>query len=190
MSQSETVTGAVTQLLRAQAEGDPHALSELFEAVYDELHRLARSRRRRSSAPLDTTELVHEAYLKLASGPDGTLAHNRAHFLAVSALAMRHIVVDLARAEHREKRGGGVHHTDLDGEQLAATHHADKVLAVDQALTRLAEEAPRLAAVVECRYFGGLSESETADALNISERTVQRDWRTAKAKLKKSLGGT
>lgn len=180
-------TGAVTQLLRARADGDPDALPEIFEVVYGELRRIARSRRRKSPTPLDTTELVHEAYLKLAAGPDRALAKNRSHFLAVSALAMRHIVVDLARAEQRDKRGGGQHHTDLDEERLVAASHAEQVLAIDQALDKLSQDEPRLAAVVECRWFGGLSEPETAEALGVSERTVQRDWRNAKAKLKKVL---
>lgn len=186
-SPSPLPIGAITQLLRARAGGDPDALPEIFEVVYAELRRIARSRRRKSPTPLDTTELVHEAYLKLAAGPDGTLARDRSHFLAVSALAMRHIVVDLARAESRDKRGGNLVRTELDEERLAAVGHAERVLAVDQALGLLAQKEPRLAAVVECRYFGGLSEAETALALDVSERTVQRDWRTAKAKLKKVL---
>ena len=187
MHPPDPTSGAITQLLRAKADGDPQALPELFEVVYGELHRIARSRRRKSPTPLDTTELVHEAYLKLAAGPDGTLARNRGHFLAISALAMRHIVVDLARAEKRDKRGGGQHHTGLDEERLEAVDHAERVLAVDQALDQLAQDEPRLAAVVECRYFGGLSEPETAEALGVSERTVQRDWRSAKQRLKQAL---
>lgn len=189
MSTPDFTTGAVTRLLLARADGDPEALPQLFEVVYGELRRIARSRRRKSPTPLDTTELVHEAYLKLAAGPDGTLARDSSHFLAVAALAMRHIVVDLARARSREKRGGDRHHTDLDGKDLAQASHAERVLAVDQALHRLADDEPRLAAVVECRYFGGLSEEETATALGVSVRTVQRDWRSARTKLKSALGG-
>ena len=179
--------GAVTQLLRARAGGDPEAMPQLFEAVYGELRRIARSRRRRQGTPLDTTELVHEAYLKLADGPAGPLARDRSHFLAVAALSMRHIVVDLARAESRDKRGGHLHRTDLDGKALVSTSHSEKVLAIDQALSGLQASDPRLAAVVECRYFAGFSEVETAEALDVSVRTVQRDWRDAKARLKKIL---
>lgn len=156
--------------------------------VYDELRLLA-SRRLRRSAPagsLDTTALVHELYLKLVQ-PARVDWRDRAHFLAVAAGAMRYIVVDHARRSSTAKRGGEVRHTSLDAAKLGAEIPSVEILALDQALERLARLDDRLARVVELLFFGGLTERETGEVLAVSERTVRRDWRKARAFLSRLL---
>ena len=164
------------------------ALSEAFEASYSELRRLARRqlRRLRPGQTLTTTALVHEAFVKLVKGP--LKAEDRTHFLALAARAMRQILVDYARGRARQKRGGGADHTPLDEGQVSASREAERMLERDLALQKLAELDPRLVRVVECRYFAGLSEEETADALGVSLRTAQRDWLRARAWLREALG--
>lgn len=178
----------ITGLLEAYAEGDVAALGRVFELVYAELRRLARSQRRRNrQASVETTALVHEAFLKLQGGA-AAVGRHRAQFLAVVARAMRHILVDHARSVMRDKRGGGLARVELGQEAPAADRDAERVLAVNQALERLEEIEPRLVRVVECRHFVGFSEVETAAALGVSPRTVQRDWRVASLWLKRELG--
>jgi RNA polymerase sigma factor (TIGR02999 family) len=188
----QTVPGtasAITTLLEAHARGERGALDRLFEAVYDELRRVARAqKRRRPGAAFDTVELVHELYLKLAAG-DAALGGNREHFLAIAASAVRHLLVDQAKAAKRAKRGGGARHVTLSRADGPIDVDIERVLAIDGALERLARLEPRLARVVECRWFVGFSEAETAGLLGVSLSTVQRDWRAASKWLARELGG-
>ena len=176
----------VTGLLLAWRAGDGTALDRLFPLVYEELRRIAHRQlgRERSGHTLGTTALVHESYLKLV---DQTRARweDRAHFFAIAAGAMRRILVDYARRHRAAKRGGT--RVGLDDATLVADERADTLVALDEALTRLAEVDERLGRVVECRFFGGLSEEETAQALGVTARTVRRDWVKAKAWLHQAL---
>src|SRR5262245_9020511 len=185
----ETVREEVSTLLRAWSDGDPRALAQLTPIVYEELRRLARSymKRERAGHSLQTTALVNEAYLRLV---DYKRMHwqNRAHFLAVSAQAMRRILVDHARRRN-VKRGADVEHLSLDAEAIIDTDRSTDFVALDEALNALAEMAPRKARVVELRFFGGLSVEETAEVLHVSSITVMREWRTAKAWLYRELTG-
>lgn len=183
--------GAVTELLIAHREGKPDAFDRLVELVYQELRRVARAQLRRYDGPgplLETTGLVHEAYLKLVD-QSGLTAADRGHFLAIAARAMRQVIVDYARSQQAAKRGGGAPHVPIDDRDAAVLHGADQVLEVHQALERLAAEDRRLLQVVECRFFAGYSEAETAEALAVSPRTVERDWLRAKARLREALDG-
>ena len=180
----------VTALIDAANNGDARALQGLFVHVYDELKRLARRQLAASAAPtLNTTGLVHEAYLKLV-GPDGRSLHGRAHFFALAAKAMRQIVIDHARALLTDKRGGGgVQMVTLDAAIDVADNELgpDELLRLDSALTKLASEEPRLAELVEQRFFAGLSVSDIAIMQSVSERTLNRDWRRAKAYMHATL---
>ena len=177
-----------TGLLLAHGRGDPAAFDRLVHLAYDDLRRVARGqlRRLRPGDTLDTTALVHEAYLRLVD-QSRVQWRDRGHFLAVSATAMRQILIDYARGRTRQKRGGGQAPTPLDGLELGAADRAHEMIEVDQALGRLAEHDARLVAVVECRYFAGYSEQETAEALGVSLRTAQRDWLRARAWLRAAL---
>lgn len=181
-------TGELTELLRASAAGDAAAFDRLVPLVYDDLRRVARRQLRggRRGALLDTTALVHEVWFKLSDGRGAGWA-DRGHFLAVSARAMRQVLVDDARRRRAGKRGGGRPDDTLDDGRLAAEGNPLQVLAVDQALDRLEARSPRLARVVECRFFAGLDEVETAEALGVSLRTVQREWVRARAWLREDL---
>jgi RNA polymerase sigma factor (TIGR02999 family) len=183
----------ITGLLIAWRAGDQDALNDLFPRVYDELRRIAHRRlgREREGHTLGTTALVNEAYLKLV---DQTRAQwtDRAHFFAVAARVMRRILVDYARRHQAQKRGGAKVPVTLDDDALAnatlvADERADMLVALDEALIRLAELDKRLSRVVECRFFGGLTEEETANALSVSARTVRRDWVKAKGWLHQAL---
>ena len=181
-----------TELLLESTAGDRTALDRLMPLVYDELRRIAHHVLRAGlpDQTLTTTEVVHEVYLRMV---DHTrVARNeRASFLAVAAVAMRRIVVDYARRGRAEKRGGGRRPLSLDDSLLAAADdRSETLLALDEALTRLAGLNDRLARVVECRYFGGLTEEETADALGVTARTVRRDWAKARAWLFAELHGS
>lgn len=179
----------VTQLLLAHGAGVPDALDRLLPLVYDDLRRVARGQlRRRPDHSLDTAGLVHEAYLRLV---DQTRAswNDRGHFFAVSALAMRQILVDRARRRLRTKRGGDQVLVPLSGGHDPADRDAQLVLDVDLALQKLADLDPALARVVECRFFAGLTDDETAAALGLSVRTAQRQWFKARAWLRSELGG-
>ncbi len=179
----------VTELLLAHGRGEAEAFDRLVGLVYTDLRRLARAQLRRMppGRTLDTTALVHEAYLKLV---DQTRIpwQDRGHFLAVSATAMRQILIDYARGRVRQKRGGGAEHEPLDEARVAAVGEAERMLELDLALRKLADVEPRLVRVVECRYFAGYSEQETADAMGVSLRTAQRDWLRARAWLRGELG--
>jgi RNA polymerase sigma factor (TIGR02999 family) len=181
----------VTELLAAHRRGDAHALERMIPIVYADLRRLARAqlRRLRPGATLDTTALVHEAYLRLVD-QSRAVFQDRGHFLAVSAIAMRQLLVDHARLKGREKRGGGAAHLPLDEVSDRIGRDARQMLELDLALVRLGQTEPRLARVVECRYFAGYSEAETAEALGVSLRTAQRDWLKARAWLREELSRT
>ena len=173
-------------LLKSSQEGDAAAAASLFDAVYDELRRLARRSRSGGAAEtLNTTALVHEAYLKMVDRTEVSF-QSRGHLLGVAAKAMRHVLVDYARSQRAKKRGGGVR-PGLLRETLVGEAPPEEVLALDEALGRLAETSPRQARIVECRFFGGLTSVETAAALGVSEATVNRGWRTARARLFRSL---
>lgn len=181
--------GEVTQLLRAYAAGDRSAFDRMVPLVYDELRRLARWHLRRTPGrSLDTTGLVHEAYLKLAASPDLEL-HDRSHLMAVSARAMRQVIVSRARARYAAKRGGGDVAATLDEERVGRRPEAEFMLDLDRALDRLAARDERLARVFELRYFAGFSEEETAQAMEVSLRTAQRSWLRARAWLRAELEG-
>jgi RNA polymerase sigma-70 factor, ECF subfamily len=175
-------TSHTTQLLRAWAGGDAQALEELTPRVYRELRRMAAQflRNERSGHTLQTTDLVHEAYLRLVNVQEVDWQH-RAHFFAVSASLMRRILVDRARRRSAAKRGANPQLVDLDGTLDLSSARAREVVALDDALTTLAAVDPRRASVVEYRFFGGLSVEETAQVLNVSVDTVMRDWKLARA---------
>jgi RNA polymerase sigma factor (TIGR02999 family) len=171
-----------TELLLDSNAGDRSALDRLMPLVYDELRRIAHRelRRGRPNQTLNTTDIVHEVYLRMI---DHTrLARGeRARFLAVAAVAMRRLVIEHARRGQAQKRGGGQRPLALDENMIGVDDQSEMLLELDEALTRLAMLDNRLVEVVECRYFSGLTEEETADALGVTARTVRRDWTKAKA---------
>jgi RNA polymerase sigma factor (TIGR02999 family) len=181
--------GEVTRLLGAWREGDSGAFNRLLPLVYDDLRAMARShaRRLRPGHTLDTTGLVHEAYLRLA-GHHGALPEDRQHFLSVCARAMRQIAIDGARRRSAAKRGGGGPSVTFDEQIVPAPGRPEWLLDLDAALERLGAHSERLVRVVECRYFAGLSEEETSEAMGLSLRTVQREWMKARAWLREELG--
>ena len=185
----EPARGDVSALLLAWSDGDPRALAALTPIVYDELRRLARHymKGERAGHSLQTTALVNEAYLRLV-GYRRMRWQNRAHFMAVSAQAMRRILVDHARRRN-VKRGAGAEHVSLDEAAVMGADRTSDFVSLDDALNALAEQAPRKAQVVELRFFGGLSVDETAEVLHVSPVTVMREWRTAKAWLYRELSG-
>jgi RNA polymerase sigma factor (TIGR02999 family) len=180
----------VTQLLLAWSEGDPAALEQLMPLVYAELRRLAKRymRNERAGHTLQTTALIHEAYLRLIDARQ-VRWQNRAHFFAISARLMRQILVDFARERGYQKRGGGARKVSLDEAPLIGKGRDEALVAVDEALSALAGIDVRKSQVVELRYFGGLSVEETAEALKVSPETVRRDWRLARSWLLRRLSG-
>lgn len=179
----------VTSLLRQAAHGDRNAFDEAFGLVYAELSGLAHAQLRREADghTLNTGALVHEAYLRLGDGVT-TEVRDRSHFLAIAATAMRRILVDHARRFHAEKRGAAARGVSLDVLDAMLADQPDAMLLdVDEALDRLAALDRRQAQVVECRFFGGLTEEETAEALSIGLRTVKRDWAKARSWLYREL---
>jgi RNA polymerase sigma factor (TIGR02999 family) len=174
-------TQPVTELLLELRDGRPGVMDRLFPLVYDELNRIARRalRGERTGHTLGTTGLVHETYLRLA---DQTRLEyrDRAHFYGIAARAMRQILVDYARRHRAAKRGGARRVIVLDESLVAVEDRAEALLAVDEALKDLATLDPRLAEVVQCRFFGGLTEDETGEVLGVTARTVRRDWLKAK----------
>jgi RNA polymerase sigma factor (TIGR02999 family) len=181
---------SITDLLLQVRQGSPDAMDRLFPLVYDELRRVAHRQLQgeRPGHTLGTTGLVHETYLKLV---DQTRVQwrDRAHFYALAARAMRQILVDYARRYRARRRGGGMRRVSLTDAAPAEEKQAELVLAVHEALERLSAMNQRLSQVVECRYFAGLTEEETAVTLGVSARTVERDWLKAKGWLYQELHG-
>lgn len=189
---------SVDRVLKALRAGQPGSFDELLPLVYDELHRIAARERRRwdGDDTLNTTALVNEAYLKLVdqSAPDW---QGRAHFLAVASTAMRQILIDYAKRKRAAKRGGGRPHIalhDLEStlrrEEDASGRRDEVLLALDESLERLKQHDPRQARIVECRFFGGMSIEDTAEALGVSRATVKRRWAMAQAWLYRDLHRT
>ena len=178
----------VTQLLLAWSDGDKAALEELTPLVYAELRRLAERymRRERAGHPLQTTALVNEAYVRLIDLRQ-VRWQNRAHFFGVAAQLMRHILVDFARARRRAERGGYKQQVSLEEAAMVSKERSADFIALDDALKSLAEIDPRKSRMVELRFFGGLSVEETAEALNVSPRTVLREWNLARDWLYREL---
>lgn len=183
----------VTALLGEMAKGNPEAGPALIPLVYEELRRIAGAcmRRERGDHTLQATVLVHEAYLKLLD-QHSVDWQNRAHFFGIAAQVMRRVLIDYARGHIREKRGGGMTPIPLDEALVFSPERSDEFLELDRALDRLAANDPRLAKIVELRFFGGLTVEETAEVLRVSTVTVKRDWALAKAwlhgELKASYG--
>ncbi len=180
--------GEVTQLLVDWGNGDKAALDRLTPLVHEELHRLAHRHMRleRPNHTLQTTALVNEAYVRLV---DQRNLHwkNRAHFFSIASRLMRRILVDLARAHYGAKRGGRAPRVSLDEAAIVSRERAAELVALDEALTRLAEIDERKSKVVELRFFGGMSVEEAAEALRVSPITIKRDWSTAKAWLYREI---
>ena len=190
MSRHEREASEITQMLREWSDGKPEALDNLLPLVYAELHRQAASflRKERPGHTLQTTALINEAYLKLIDQRDVNW-QSRTHFFAVAANAMRRILVDHAKAKHRLKRGGDNFTISLEDAETLAAGKANTIdlIALDEALSKLATRDRQQARVVELKYFGGLSLEETAEALRVSRATVARDWETARAWLHREL---
>jgi RNA polymerase sigma factor (TIGR02999 family) len=181
----------VPRILSALDQGDPHAAEQLLPLVYDELRRLAAQQlaHERPGQTLDATALVHEAYLRLVGPADPDRWRDRGHFLAAAAEAMRRILVERARHKRAAKRGGGGRRLALSEADRLVVSDPDTVLAVDEALERLAGEDPGSAAVARLRLFAGLSVEEAAAALGVSRATAFRDWAYARAVLTAALAG-
>lgn len=180
----------VTGLLQAWSAGDEEALQELTPLVYRELHRAARRymAEERPSHTLQATALINEVYVRLLDTKRMDW-QNRAHFFAVCAQLMRRILTDFARSRHYQKRGGGAHHMPLDEALVVSSQPDSNLLALDDALKRLALVDERKGRVVELRFFGGLDVKETAEVLKVSDETVMRDWKLAKVWLLRDLSG-
>ncbi len=172
----------VTVLLRQIASGRPEMMDALLPLVYDELKVLAHGRLNREydQSTLATTGLVHEAYLKLVRNPDRVNWQGRGHFFAVASRAMRQVLVSRALARKASKRGGSAEHVSLDESVHMSDDRAEELIALNESLELLHESNPRLARVVDLRYFGGFSISECAKILGVSDATVNRDWRVAR----------
>lgn len=184
-----TEQGPITELFDRMEAGDPDALDRLIPLLYDELREIARRNlhAERFRHTMGTTALVNEAYLKLA-GQRELKPESRAHFFGIAGRTMRRVLVDYARTRTRAKRGGGVEPVPIDeATGMLSIEEADEILAIDAALTRLAEANPRAASVVQYRFFAGLTLDETADVLVASRRTVQREWTVARAWLLKEV---
>jgi RNA polymerase sigma factor (TIGR02999 family) len=186
---SETTQSPVTQLLQAWRAGDQTALDQLLPLVHDELHRAARRLmgREPQGHTWQATELVNEAYLRLAGQQPQAEWQDRAHFFAVASRVMRHLLVDHARERAMGRRGGGAQRLSLDEVALVAPGRTDELLALDDALDRLAGFDARKSRIVELRYFGGLTVEEVAEVLGIAAITVKREWARAKAWLYREM---
>lgn len=188
MAEESLNPGQVTQLLQQWSDGETEVLEELLPLVYSELRKVAAGylRKERGNHTLQPTALVHEAYLKLL-GQDRTQWSNRAHFFAIAAQAMRRILVDHARKDKAAKRGGPFAAISLeDAPQIGRSRSID-LIALDFALERLAELDERQARIVELRFFGGLTVEEASEVMNVSERTVAREWKMARAWLRDQM---
>lgn len=188
MPPPEAEAERITALLRAAEAGDRDAVGRLFERVYGELRRIA-SRQLRAAPPfetLDTTALVHEAYLKLSGGARWS-TRDRFHFYALTGQAMRRVLIDHARRRTRQKRGGRDLPVALDEELAAVAARGEELIALDRALDRLEQVDPALAQIVEWRFFAGLSVEEIAELRGVTDRTVKRHWRLARAFLLREL---
>ncbi len=184
MSHSE-----VTKLLEALHAGDDQALDHLFPIVYGELREIAHRhlQRERSDHTLNTTAIVHEAYLKLTAHPPNVDWHGKNHFLAVAGRAMRQILVNYAKARNAQRRGGGKTDMAFDEEHFLPASEPEGIIALDEALQRLARFNQRQVRVVECRYFMGLTIEETAGVVGASEATINRDWAMARLWLNREI---
>lgn len=187
----EATPASITALLEDVRSGKPEATRALYEHAYSELRRLARSHRRRwnGNATMNTTAILHEAYLKLA-GSDAPAYENRLHFFATASMAMRQVLVNYAEHRRAAKSGGGVMHVPLEDDALVAECAIDELLDLDKALRALEAESPRRGRIVECRLFGGMSVEETAAALEISPATVKREWQVVSALLFRDITKT
>ena len=186
----QDIDGAdITTLLRASGQGDANATDQLFQLIYAELRTLAKANRRRwvGQDTLNTTSLINEAFIKLRGRDDWS---SRTHFYATAAKAMRHVLVNYAEQKKAAKRGGDVPDLRLDQVLLTSDDAIEEALNLDQTLSRLDQDKPRWARIVECRVFAGMTLDETAAALNISGATVGREWRLASAWLRRELGET
>ncbi len=186
----KNVSHDITLLLVDWSKGNEMALDQLMPLVYDELRRMASGymRRQPSGHTFQTTELIHEAYLKLAKHDEQNW-QNRAHFFGVAAKAMRHILVDHARSTHSKKRGGWQERVTLTDDMAATAFRSDKIVELDDALNGLAALDERKGRVVELKYFGGLTTEEIAEVLKVSIDTVKRDWNFARNWLLRELAG-
>lgn len=185
----ENSSHQITQLLGDWSNGDEHALEQLMPLVYEELRRMARSymRKQPSGHTFQTTELIHEAYLKISAGKEKQW-QNRAHFFGVAAKAMRHILVDYARAKSRGKRGGWQDRITFAEDAAVTSGRSAEVVALDDALNQLAVLDERKVRVVEMKFFGGLTVEEISGVLRVSPETVKRDWSFAQTWLLRELG--
>jgi RNA polymerase sigma factor (TIGR02999 family) len=186
----------ITNLLNALERGDPGAANELLPLIYDELRTLAAQKlaHEQPGQTLQATALVHQAYLRLVERPHGEATDeapwdNRGHFFAAMAEAMRRILVENARRRARVRHGGGRRRVEFDDQAMPVRLPADEILALDEALTKLAEEDPEAAQVVQLHFFGGLSIEQAAVALEVSRATAYRQWRYARAWLRCAIGG-
>jgi len=181
----------ITRLLQSIKDGDQQAANVLLPLVYDELRKLAKQRlaREKPGQTLDATALVHEAYVRMVGADDDRRFTDQSHFFAVAADAMRNILVDKARRKRREKHGGRRRRVELNEGQPAPPSAAEELLALDEALHRLASEDPEAASLVQLRYFAGLSVEEAARSLGISRATAYRHWTFARAWLLGELAG-
>jgi RNA polymerase sigma factor (TIGR02999 family) len=182
----------VTRILSAIEQGDPLAAEQLLPLVYDELRKLAAAKlaHEKPGQTLDATGLVHEAYLRLIGPAESGRWKDRGHFFAAAAQAMRHILVAQARRKRRDKHGGGRKRMELEEDVPAPPALGDDLLALDEALTRLATDDPEAAAVVQVRYFAGLSMEQAAQSLGMSRASAYRHWTFARAWLRQQLAGT
>ena len=182
-------TRSATPPPAAGAGDGQRPVDDLVPLLYEQLRRIAHLQLGRSprGGTLETGELVHEAYLKVAARAPGTTPPDQPHFLALASIAMRHVIVDRAKARGRLKRGGGRGAVTFDEDRIVVEDQPAALLQLDEALTWLAALEPRLARVVECRFFGGMSEDQVAEALGVTVRTVQRDWAKARMLLRRAL---
>ena len=177
----------VEEIFAAIDRGDDDALPRLIEVIYPELKRLAHFQlaRERADHTLNTTAIVHEAYTRLAASNDGW--KDRSHFLRAAATVMRHLLVDHARKRNAVKRGDGKPALELDEQRVASADDTVAVLALDNAMKDIAAIDPRLEQIIECRFFAGLTVAETAEALNMAVRTVERDWQRARGYMMRAM---